>query len=128
MQIFRTFNEKFIYDCAIATWDVAADDGAPDRELFYPPIVDSYYWLKASEEDKELGVFLFNPHNLVCYEGHSMLLGAARGKGAECGAAAIDWMFNNTPCQRIIVNVPVFVATFTLSILKGVGLVELSFS
>jgi len=54
-------------------------------------------------------VFAFMPRNYVMYEIHSAIL--PEGRGSENGSkdaanAAVEWMFENTPCEKIISWVP----------------------
>lgn len=84
-----------------------SDDGCPDAEDFTVKLVDSMYYMAACDGDRYLGLFLLHPHNYVCYEVHTCLLPEAWGGTAiECGKAVVRWVFDNTPCQRLITNVP----------------------
>lgn len=102
--IARTYDTDFIVRCVAepGVWRMVADDGFPNPDLYFPPMGDGMYWLRAGD----FGVFLFHPHNSVTYEAHTVLLPSARGKAVEIGKAAISWFFANTPCQCLITNVP----------------------
>jgi len=52
------------------------------------------------------GIYFAYPINAVCCEGHANILPEYQGKAVNCTLAAIRWMFSNTPCRRIITNVP----------------------
>lgn len=108
MQIARTFDESFIYDCLMSAWVPSTDDGSPSKELSFPLMEESNYWLEVKDQEITMGVFLFSPQNFVCYEIHSMLLPASRGKGVACGKVAADWIFSNTPCSRVVASIPSF--------------------
>lgn len=58
-------------------------------------------WLLAVDDDKPVGVFLFYPLTAVSYEGHVSMLPCAWGRSVEYAKDAIEWMFANTPCERI---------------------------
>jgi hypothetical protein len=54
-----------------------------------------------------LGLFMFHQINLVMYEVHTCLLPNAWGERATKAAhLARDWMYQNTPCMKIITHVP----------------------
>lgn len=54
-----------------------------------------------------IGTFVFHPHNSVMYEMHSAVLPECRGRQSLEGARLAGmWMFENTPCQKIITLVP----------------------
>lgn len=80
-----------------------SDDGCPKE--FEPVLTDALIFL-AVNDPEFLGVFLFHPQNFVTYEVHTALLPEAWGKSVEYGKAAIEWMFANTPCKRVVTNVP----------------------
>lgn len=104
----RTFDEEFIYSCyAIkGTWETISDDEQSSVQLFFPNMDADNYWLEARDGDVRLGVFLGRRLNHVCYEAHTILLPIARGRAVEAANAAIQWMFDNTPCMRLVTNVP----------------------
>lgn len=84
------------------------DDNSPPIEEYEPVIAEQVYYLGLFE-DGYLGLLVFHPQNSVCYEAHTCLLPAAWGqRSAECTKAAVAWMFENTPCQRVITNVPAY--------------------
>jgi len=105
MNVERIFDRDYI--TSIVThkkcWDACSDDGACDPLLYFPCLDASFHWLKVEDH----GLFMYVPHNLITYEVHT-LLPNAHGKAVECALAAGNWMFENTPCQRIVTNVPSF--------------------
>lgn len=119
----RTFDENFIYDCAQPIWEAISDDGSVSKDLYFPNMSPENYWLEAYEDEVRYGVFLFHPHNTICYEAHTMLLPRAHGRAAECAGAAIGWMFHNTQCQRIITNVPAY-NRHALRLARSVRMIE----
>jgi RimJ/RimL family protein N-acetyltransferase len=108
VSISRTFDEQFIYDCVThpSNWGMVTDDGHSGYELFFPDLRDSNYWLRVESNGKILGLFLATQKSIACYEVHSALLPEARGMSAELAKSAICWMFENTPCKRIIAWIP----------------------
>lgn len=108
-----------------------SDDGTVDAEDFTPHLSDSMFYL-AAQEAQFMGLFLYHPHNAVCYEVHTCLLPIAWGdKAIECARASLVWMFENTPCQRVITNVPTYnrlAARLAKEVgMKQFGLNEMSF-
>jgi len=88
-----------------------SDDGSPARED-YQPIESDLFWyvvvhdLKAAGPEL-LGLWMFHPHNVVCWELHTCLLPVAWGDtGLEAMRGVIQWIWQNTPCRRIIGNCP----------------------
>ena len=87
-----------------------SDDGSPSADEFEPPMDDRIFYLLVCDlQDRPAGVFMLHPHNTVCYEVHTCMTPAAWGYAARSGAiAGCKWMFENTPCERIITNVPTY--------------------
>jgi RimJ/RimL family protein N-acetyltransferase len=87
-----------------AIWPHIHDDGATEPN---PVDHESLYWLLVTDEQGPAGAFLLHAHNLVTYEVHTCLLpriwGPKAKQAAQLGRA---WMFANTPCQKIVTNVP----------------------
>lgn len=84
------------------------DDNSPAPEDYVPMLPEHVYYLGIFDGEY-LGLFLFHPHNSVCFEAHTCLLPAAWGRpSSECAKAAVQWMFENTPCRRVITNVPIY--------------------
>lgn len=101
-----------------------SDDGCPDAQDFTVQLADSLFYMVAHDGDKYLGLFLLHPHNFICYEVHTCLLPEAWGEMAiECGKAIVRWMFENTPCQRVITNVPKY-NRLALRLARNVGMSE----
>jgi RimJ/RimL family protein N-acetyltransferase len=64
-------------------------------------------YLGAYEGPGYLGLFATHPHNLVTYEIHTCLLPRAWGeKALRAARAVVAWLFENTPCRRLITSVP----------------------
>lgn len=88
-----------------AIWPHIHDDGAIECA---PTDHDNFYWMLVSD-GAPAGVFLLHAHNLVCYEVHTCLLPRIWGDGAlQAARLCRAWMFENTPCQKLITNVPAY--------------------
>lgn len=72
-----------------------------------PLDAEGLFWLLIEDEEGPAGVFLLHAHNGVCYEVHTCLLPRTWGaKAREATQLCRSWMFENTPCQKLITNVP----------------------
>lgn len=85
-----------------------SDDGSPPASEWQPTESETVYYVAASNHRGVVGVLIFTPHNSICYEGHSALLPSVWGHGPEIGKLAMRWMFENSPCRRLIGNAPSF--------------------
>lgn len=90
-----------------AIWRHISDDGSP-APADYQPIESELLWYVLVWDEKELlGLWMFHPHNTVCWEVHTALLPNAWGERARQAARQMtDWIWAHTPCCRIITNVP----------------------
>lgn len=83
------------------------DDSAPEPEDFQPRMGPGMVYLGAYDGREFLGIWLFVERNSVCLEAHTMLLPCAYGeRGAAAAKACERWIWEHTPCQRIITEVP----------------------
>ncbi len=91
-----------------AVYPQISDDGSPDIEDFIAVDDDAiYYLLVLDNSENVLGLFLLHPHNTVLYEIHTCLLSTCRGAQAdEAAQKVLDWIFNNTPCKKLMTYVP----------------------
>ena len=80
-------------------------------------------WVMVSEGDTSLGVFMLNPLNCICYEVHTALLPEAWGRSVEITKDGVLWLFENTPCRRVITNVPEYNRK-ALLLAKKTGMVQ----
>ena len=84
-----------------------SDDFSPKREDFVPIEHPGIWYVLVSDGEELLGVFTFIPQNAVCWEVHTCLLPNAWGERAkDAGRGVIQWIWDNTPCLRIVTNVP----------------------
>lgn len=90
------------------------DDGSPHNSADWHPRDSSqkYYlipWLISLTDDpKPMGCIVFYVINHVLYEGHIFLLPEYQHQiSVSIGHKALNWIFNNTPCKKVIAFVPV---------------------
>jgi RimJ/RimL family protein N-acetyltransferase len=83
------------------------DDFSPAAAEFRPIESDLIWYLVAWDGNQLLGLWMLHPHNGICWEIHTALLPHAWGDRARRAAnAALAWIWTNTPCRRIVTNVP----------------------
>lgn len=88
-------------------WPFISDDASPPVEDFQPVAHDAFWYVLAHYGDTLLGLWMFVPQNGVCYEVHTALLPVAWGLLGQSAARALPaWIWENTPCRRIVTNVP----------------------
>jgi len=119
---------------AIAThpqvWRHISDDHSPAVDDYLPPDPRHVLYVMVrdiypdSGPEELLGFYLFHPLNSICWEVHTCLLPAAWGPRAQqAGCLITEWIFEHTPCRRIVTNVPVY-NRVALAYAKRAGLVE----
>lgn len=82
------------------------------------PAHDDIYYLAVKEpifgdgavEDRLVGIVAFMPVNSITWNPHIAILPMKqdRGVGTEAMRAAVDWMFSNTSCRKIVASPPTF--------------------
>jgi len=109
-----TVERSFDYDKVIR-WIVndpkvyphISDDNSPRREDWRAVQSEDIWYIVVRLKGVKAGVFTFIPQNSICYEVHTCLLPIIYGERAiEAGRMARMWMFDFSPCRRIITNVP----------------------
>lgn len=80
----------------------------PEHERIYylAPYEDAFVDPGAVEKVR-VGVVAFIPLNQVTWNPHIAILPQHRGKGTEAMKLGLEWMFHNTPCQKITAFPPV---------------------
>lgn len=106
IEILRTYDSDFITHCIThpEVWDKLCDDGAPDKDLYFPPINESVQWMRA----EDFGVFALHRQNCCTGEAHTILLPEAHGYAVEIAKAALLFAFAHCGVERIVTNVPSF--------------------
>ena len=85
-----------------------SDDGCPDAEDYEAIDNEALYYLLVLDNDENvLGLFLIHPHNTILYEIHTCLLSSCREKD-KAAQVVLDWIFKNTPCEKLMTHVPDF--------------------
>ena len=100
----------FINKVAKESYYLLADDGCVSRDKYTArDALQNQYavYLKATDNGEDVGYFLFHAQNSVTYESHVCFLPNKRNKTVRSGREAIQWMFANTDCRKLIASVPV---------------------
>lgn len=88
-------------------WPHVSDDFSGKPEDFNPIQHEAAFYLLVKEEREVLGVFALYPKNRICWEVHTCLLPTSWGQRAKQAARdAMQWVFRNTECLRLITDVP----------------------
>lgn len=97
--------KRIITDSEI--WNQMSSDHSVSRETYEPPLDQAVYIL-ALQNEEPTGVFVLVPKSHIRYEIHTCLSRKLRGSRALCAAAMlVDWVWANTPCERLFTEVPV---------------------
>ena len=80
------------------------DDGSPSIEEFEPvkPCHEVYYLT----DENNVGLVFLHWINSVTLVGHVQILKDGRAKAMEFGKEALNWIWENTPAQKITVTIP----------------------
>ena len=85
-------------------YPLIGDDFAPTRERFTPNADPRIWYVTAPG-----GLFTFLPDSEVCWQGHVAFLPESWGRIARAaGKAILPWLWENTPCRRVIASIPAF--------------------
>lgn len=99
---------KRIY-CHPEVFPYITDDGISPGDLDFTQILATpvAHFMIASEDDIDIGVFLFYPVNTVTYELHTAFLPGHRGDVVKRAALmAREYIWNETPCRKVVTSVP----------------------
>ena len=95
-------------------WPHVGDDFSGPRDTFQPNSDPRIWWVRASNGDVHLGLFMFLPRSTVLWEEHVSMLPSAWGpKALKAGREVIPWLWEHTTCRRLIGEIP---ASNTLAI------------
>jgi len=88
-----------------------SDDYSPPASEYQPVKHDAVWYVLALDVHTNghdlLGLWMFVPQNGVCWEVHTALLPCAWGDVGLAAAQLLPaWIWEHTPCRRIITNVP----------------------
>jgi len=94
-------------------YDKISDDYSPRREEYRPIEHEAIWYVLARDYDEQsgefdlLGLWMFHPQNGICWEVHTALLPIAYGVPGRLAAQLLPpWIWEHTPCRRIVTNVP----------------------
>ena len=90
-----------------AIWTDVSDDFSPAAEKWEPSQSELVRYVLVRDGEDLLGLFMLVPENEICWKVHTGLLPIARGSRAKQAAEqGIQWVWANTPCLRLITDVP----------------------
>jgi RimJ/RimL family protein N-acetyltransferase len=81
-------------------WDGEEDPPVPMHELVY--------YLIVRRDGDAAGVIAFIPRNAIVWDAHAAVLPEHRGCGTGAMRLAVKWMFENTPCRKVVCEPPAF--------------------
>lgn len=85
-----------------------SDDFSPCPQKFEPVIHDSVWHVAAYDAEEYLGLWMLHPENAICWKIHTALLPNAWGRSVAAGKALLLWVWQNTPWQRIVTDIPAY--------------------
>jgi RimJ/RimL family protein N-acetyltransferase len=87
-----------------------ADDFSPPREKFMARMDDNIWYITvvAGPLREYMGMFCFMPESHIRWRLHTCLLPCAWGRSVEIMKAVFQWLWENTQCERLITDVPVY--------------------
>jgi RimJ/RimL family protein N-acetyltransferase len=84
-----------------------SDDFCPPAEQWEPNRHESIWYVVVRDGGELLGLWMFVPHNAICWEIHTCLLPSAWGRRArEAAQQGWAWLWANSSCVRVITDVP----------------------
>lgn len=97
--------------CHPRIWPHISDDHSPPADEYQPVRHESVWYVVARDKKTGgsdlLGLWMFVPQNGICWEVHTALMPCAWGDvGLEAARLLPAWIWRNTPCRRIVTNVP----------------------
>jgi RimJ/RimL family protein N-acetyltransferase len=108
-------------------WPNVIDDFSPPREEFQPIASESILYILPKEDERVLGVICFAMLSHIVFEIHPVLLPETWwefGKAKEATLGAMDWIWKNTDCQRIVGYVPLLRHRTKLRFPPKLGMVQ----
>lgn len=122
----RTFDLELIRTIAThpKIWPWISDDGAGTPEDYRPIDHPAVWYVTVVSRGELMGAWAFIPENSICWGMHTLLLPKAWGTFAHRALRdLIKWVWDNTPCQRIVGTAPVF-NRLVIAFAKGAGMEE----
>ena len=116
----RLWDYSIIVQTISAVWDEISEDNAPP----YQPDMTGEIWVGLFADKQYIGMYRFNPHTSVLWEGHVFMLPNHRGHSIDGGLAIQGWLVDNIPTLRkMIVNIPECFPN-VIEFVKKIGLKE----
>jgi RimJ/RimL family protein N-acetyltransferase len=104
-----------------AIWPHISDDGCDEPD---PQDNDALYWMLASDDLGEAGVFLLHQHNAICWEVHTCLLPRVWGRPASQAAQLLlAYAFGTVGARKVITHVPAY-NRLALRFAKAAGMTQ----
>ena len=72
------------------------------------PLHETIYHLVARLDGEVVGLVSFVPINSITWNPHISILPKYRGRGTDVMRLGINWMFENTPCIKLVAFPPTF--------------------
>ena len=137
-----SFSIRRIFDYALiqsalvhpSTYAAMADDFASPREKFMARMDEAIWYVGcfqveecmfgAKPRQEFLGLWAFLPLSPIRWSVHTCLLPAIRGHAIEATRAMLEWLWANSPCERILTDVPVY-NRLALKLARDVGMEEI---
>ncbi len=90
-------------------WPLVTDDLSGSPEDFEPTIHPAVWYVTTTLAGVLIAMWVLVPQNGVCWEIHTYLVpGHEFKQGREAAKGIVQWIWSNTPCRRIVTNVPRF--------------------
>jgi RimJ/RimL family protein N-acetyltransferase len=112
-------------------WDPEGEPPVPLHDTIYHFLVKEEQYADGAVHDELVGWVAMMPVNGLAWNPHIAILPRHRGKGTAAMQLAIEWMFANTLCEKLVAYPPVFntkmIRVFTKCGLKREGMSPRSF-
>lgn len=84
------------------------DDFSPNPQEFVPVMLEGLIHLLVTEDEEIMGMFIFAPHNSICWEVHTCLLPHAWGQKAReiMGELKVYVWGSTANIQRVFTTIP----------------------
>lgn len=114
MHVERTFDPELVRSIIAHpgikpyTWEGEGEPPVPMHESIYYLLAKDERYADGAVEDVTFGVVAFIPVNPVTWNPHMAILPQHRGTGTQAMNLAMRWMFENTPCRKLVAHPPAF--------------------